>query len=377
MDLDKNQIDISDNELWDIFFQKLNRQWLVGDTVIKIVHFGGSHIQADVWSNRVRQHFQRVSPYNHAGRGILFPFRVIKSNGSPYVKTKHSGKWTGFRNSVTSHESSFGVSGATAKLNDSIAKLDIWVNKNHCTNCYIEKLHLLYEDSLDNFCVEFNNDTLSSITSSNTLGVQTFCLSRPMDSISFSIKRMDSTPSLFNLYGLILESNNSGIQYHSVGVNGASVPSYLRCNYFQDHLNLISPDLVILSIGINDAYEPTFTKEEFMANYDSLIGIIKEVNPNVAILLTTNNDSYYKRKEPNERALIVRESMYELAKKHQAAVWDMFEIMGGLNSIALWEKHGLAKKDKIHLTVVGYKLIGDLMFEAMIKAYQTFIEENG
>ena len=35
-------------------------------------------------------------------------------------------------------------------------------------------------------------------------------------------------------------------------------------------------------------------------------------------------------------------------------------IMGGLNSIKLWEDAGLAKTDKIHLTTKGYKLSGDL-----------------
>lgn len=114
-----------------------------------------------------------------------------------------------------------------------------------------------------------------------------------------------------------------------------------------------------------------------MLNYDSIIQTVKEVNPDVAILLTTNNDSYYNRKTPNKRAILVKEAMYELAERHDAAVWDLFEIMGGLNSIFQWQKNGLAKKDKIHLTPAGYKLVGDLLFEAILNAYKNYLAVNG
>ena len=55
--------------------------------------------------------------------------------------------------------------------------------------------------------------------------------------------------------------DKSGVKYHSIGVNGASVPSYLRCDYLMDQLKLVKPDLVIFSIGINDAYEPLLTQK--------------------------------------------------------------------------------------------------------------------
>ena len=48
-----------------------------------------------------------------------------------------------------------------------------------------------------------------------------------------------------------------------------------------------------------------------------------------------------------------------------------------MNSIVKWEENGLAKSDKIHFTTKGYKLTGDLFFEAFIKSYKEFIEKNG
>ena len=68
--------------------------------------------------------------------------------------------------------------------------------------------------------------------------------------------------------------------------------------------------------------------------------------------------------------------MIRLATKHNAAMWDMYHVMGGLGSIKTWQKHGLAKTDKIHLTTDGYKLMGDLMFSAIMKGYADYTNKN-
>ena len=59
-------------------------------------------------------------------------------------------------------------------------------------------------------------------------------------------------------------------------VNGASVNSYLRCIDLENQLKLIKPDLVIFSIGINDAYEEDSSQDLFYKNYDALINKFNE-----------------------------------------------------------------------------------------------------
>ena len=376
LNLQENKIDFYNNQSWESFFSKSKAQWLEGNQKINIVHFGGSHIQADVWSNRMRQHFQNLSSNNNSGRGFYFPFRIIGSNGSPYLKTNHSGRWKGFRNSVNKHSPPFGLLGARALLLDSISKLDMWINRQHCEDCYFDEIEFIYRDTLKSHCIEVLGDSLKWMKENNNNTKTTFKLSKLTDSISFSIYKIDTLGS-FELLGLRLSNDQPGFCYHSIGVNGASVPSYLRCENLSDDLSMVSPDLIIFSVGINDAYEPSFSKEVFKSNYDSIIQLVKQVNPNVAILLTTNNDSYYNKKTPNNRAFLVREVMYELAEKYHAGVWDFFEVMGGFDSILEWEKYGLAKKDKIHLTPDGYKLIGDLLFEAILKSYKEYFDLNG
>ena len=43
--------------------------------------------------------------------------------------------------------------------------------------------------------------------------------------------------------------------------------------------------------------------------------------------------------------------------------------MGGLKSMEKWQKAGLAQKDKVHFTRAGYRLMGDLLFEALQKEF--------
>jgi lysophospholipase L1-like esterase len=70
---------------------------------------------------------------------------------------------------------------------------------------------------------------------------------------------------------------------------------------------------------------------------------------------------------------VAREAFLNMAQKHKAGVWDLFTIMGGLGSMAKWEKADLAKKDKVHFKSTGYKLIGDLFYEALLKAYSNHV----
>ena len=55
----ENHLKIYGTKSWTQFFKKLDSQYLNGNEKINVMHFGGSHIQADIWSNKMRTNFQR------------------------------------------------------------------------------------------------------------------------------------------------------------------------------------------------------------------------------------------------------------------------------------------------------------------------------
>ena len=72
---------------------------------------------------------------------------------------------------------------------------------------------------------------------------------------------------------------------------------------------------------------------------------------------------------PNANGRVVQEAFYDLAKEYKGAVWDLFDIMGGYGSVDSWELEGLVRRDRLHFTVDGYNLLGDLLYNALLTDY--------
>ena len=57
------------------FFSKLNRLENKKDCQVNIFHLGDSHIQADMFSGKVREKFSEDSRFPMSARGFVFPYR--------------------------------------------------------------------------------------------------------------------------------------------------------------------------------------------------------------------------------------------------------------------------------------------------------------
>ncbi|GAB1450119.1 hypothetical protein MASR2M47_01750 [Draconibacterium sp.] len=114
--------------------------------------------------------------------------------------------------------------------------------------------------------------------------------------------------------GLQANQHLNGFVYHSIGINGAQVPSFNRCYLFEKQLAVLKPDLVILGLGINDAYGKRFSQNDYEANYGELIASIRKAAPQTAIIFTTNNDSYLYRRYVNKNGEKVEQSMLKMAE---------------------------------------------------------------
>ncbi|MCB0762730.1 MAG: hypothetical protein KDC12_14480 [Flavobacteriales bacterium] len=378
---DLNRLDYyGDSTHFNRFYNMLDELIFTGNGEIDILHMGGSHVQAGVLSNRLREDFFSLSENLQGARGFLFPFRLAHTNSPFNLKADYTGEWEGCKNSHNKHQCNWGLAGYTATTLDSAATIKLWSFNSDSINYPFTIVKVYYDMSPQSYEVCLDSGLTALREERDSLeNCVTYYLDQAYDTLRLEILKTDSLQDHFSLQGIFLDDHiDKGISYHAVGVNGASVPSYLRCGLLGAQLRSIQPDLVIFGIGINDAYMSTgsFRQSTFEANYDSLIQQILAVNPNANFLFLTNNDSYYKRRHANRNALGVQTGMINLATKYNGAVWDLFEIMGGLNSISTWEQAGLAKKDKIHFTPEGYILEADLLFMAIRKAYGDYLERN-
>ena len=385
--LDHNKIIYPGDSLaMERFFQKMDSVVFFGEGNVSVMHIGGSHVQAGVFTQQFRDNLLNISPDLIGGQYFIFPFSTGGTNNPSHYIVRSTGNWTYCRNAVRREtDKRMGLAGAAITTNDSTATVRILTKERYPSDIPpdydFNKVTIIGFSETENVTpVVSYNDTILHGQYDEWKSTYTFSLPSFTDSICI---KFDSVPGEFTLTGILLENDMPGISVHGVGVNGARVSSYLRCDDFERDLELIRPDLIIFGIGINDAAEKDFEKNTFKRQYNELIKIIQRVNPDCALLFLTNNDSYKREKtkkrnryEVNLNGEIVEEAFMELGKKYNAAVWNQFDIMGGLKSVQAWEEAGLAKKDKVHFTNEGYRLLGDLLYNALITRYIEHIQLN-
>jgi len=337
---------------------------------INIVHIGGSHVQAGTFPNTVRQEFLRAYPYLKAGRGMLFPYAAAPKCNNPIdYRTRSTGRFGLVRNVHKEHAKPLGVTGIAVYTLDSISEIRI-VHRDSLTKFNTTKITLLgFADDATDCIPILRIDSVDFLPSAILPEKRQFVYQNinVTDSFAFSLITKDS--NTFTISGFLLENENPGITYHSIGVNGASVDAFLRCPHFEEEIPLLSPDMVIFGLGINDASEADYNSDIFKEKYLALANQFKKANPHCFFIFITNNDSYKKvgkKYQVNKNALVVRQVMYELAEEIGGAVFDQFEIMGGLHSMEKWRLEKLAQNDRLHFTKAGYELIGKLLFNAII-----------
>ena len=336
---------------------------------IQIIHIGDSHLQAGFLTEKIKQNiFQYYSAKDTSvAPGFIFPYTIAETNNPFYYKVSYSGNWDWCKNVDLEKTCGLGLSGITVRTNDSIASFILKMQNQkykYPKKYYFNKIKILHNiDKLSEIKVNGKNTTQFQ-------GYSTITLENITDSISINIVNND-TSSYFELYGILLETEDANINYHTIGVNGATAQSYLKCNYFSDHLQIINPDLVIISLGTNEAYSDDYSKLENEFILKDLIYQIKDVSPNASIILLTPND-HLKDKYINQNVGEVRDNILNVCNKFQLGLWDFYTIMGGENSIFDWYDNGLSGEDRLHFKRIGYEIQGELF----AKAFIDLIENN-
>jgi len=358
-----------DSSLTLNFFNKMDDLRSGKRNRVVVAHYGGSHIQAGNWGEKFISNCQQMG--NFEGGGLwVFPYKIAKTNSPHFFVSYTNGKWKRFRCATYKEMCvNLGMAGIATVTNDSSNTFGVKLTKNkHHEKFNSIKVYHNFNESFD--FVLANNISVCSRTDSMEKGFTKFVFDDFIDSVNFVLWRKDTLKKDFMLYGFSLENSKPGFYYASFGVNGASSNSYLKCNLFAEQLSTIKPDLVIFSLGVNDTQGKDFTKEDYIENYDSLIGAVRKVSPDCAILLTTTSDNYIRRKTANKRPIKAQDAMFELMEKHHTSVWDLYAIMGGYKSIYKWYRVGLASKDKVHFSPKGYQILGQMMFDALDKSYR-------
>ena len=362
------------------FFQKFDKVVNMGEGNVNILHLGSSHVQAGTLSHTIRRNLLLSYPHLVARRGMIFPYSAAnKCNNPADYLVKRSCEFQLIRNVYQEHLTPLGASGIAVYVQGKPAEIKITLNDEDlefCTN----RIIILGESNDGKVVPWIRVDTTYYYPVIRDPELRRFVFDVKDFTDSFTVVMSCDSTQRFTLTGVFLDNDRPGLTFHSIGVNGADLDDYLRCPYFELDMELLQPDMVIFGIGINDANSENFDSLTFKNRYLQLIQRIKQVNPDCAFIFITNNDSYKKVSRRsyvvNKNNLQVREVCYRLAKATDGAVWDQFDLMGGLKSMDQWRIHGYAQTDRIHFTVKGYKLLGNLFFNAFVDAHDKILNSE-
>jgi len=365
----KNQVHLgADSASFSQLFSKMSELKGSEKKRLSVVHIGGSHVQAGIWSQAFTTQLQTQLETGSVGY-FGFPYKLAKTNGQHYLSTFTSASWKKCRAVRVEYCLPLGMSGLSITTNDSTGFFGAALTKHSA--CRKVNTIRVYHNFNASFTFSLQQRGLGSVNRVDNVsgGYSLFSFENPGDSLVFDFKRLDTNQKDLILYGFSLENDlTSGLYLAALGLNGASAPSFMHCSELSRQLPSLKADLFVLSLGVNDTQSGEFTKERFHSNYDSLISIIRSVYPDAAIILTTTSDNYIRKKTLNKKTAIAREVMFQLMTERQVGVWDLYEIMGGARSIIRWGQAGLASGDRVHFTGKGYLVLGQLMADALIDA---------
>lgn len=349
-------------------YRKINQLMFEGKDKLQIVHMGGSHIQADIYTHVLRQRLQELAPGMNGGRGLIFPFRMAKTNNPSNYLVQYTGNWEYCKSTQKNRICELGLMGIAVTTSDSIAEIIIDPNHNNSLYYEFDRVKIFHLPTSYDVSISIN-DTLFFGKYHHDGGFTEIQLPKNISLLHLKIKK-DTLDDSFTLLGLSLDNSSPGIVYNAIGVNGSKLSSYLRCSLYQNHLKVIDPQLIIFSIGTNDAYTTRFDKEKYRQEFRQLLDSTIKAAPDASILLTVPNDSYLYRRYANRNTELMKNVIFELAREYNCGVWDFYTIMGGLNSSQAWYAMDLMNYDRIHFNRKGYILKGELLFSAFLKGWE-------
>lgn len=326
-----------------------------------ILVLGDSHTAADFLSGQLRQAFQEK--YGNGGIGFVSPMAVPgnRYNNVSYGKTKN---WK-LENSRRLSNPGFTLGGniATPLTGSSDIQVDVRDGEAQI------QAQVLYR-SQGAATLQLQQQPLAL---GDTQGHWALSDAAQVPS-SFSLSLADGGGA--QLAGLWLTSAQPhGVIVSALGTNGAQISILDK---WHDNwgavLNKLAPDLVILAYGTNEAFNTDIDLAEYQRNLTRQIRIIRQMQPDAAVLLVGPGSSVMNKKgaDCSQRESPVLQSIIDIQKQvaqnEHTLFWDWYAWMGGRCSIERLANQGKARPDLIHLTAEGYQATANALWQDLMSA---------
>jgi lysophospholipase L1-like esterase len=344
--------------------------------VVRILHFGDSHVAADIWTRYLRDAFQ--NRFGDAGSGSVLPGSVFRGYRRVGVQVRAPAKnWHGLTLRQPPGDGLLGLAGAalrgdthspaasaTARFSSFELQVAAPPGQTPCAEVSVED-ELLNEEpvELDREQGEARPYGSLLLVHNRTplpLGFHTLKVA-PCGDGSWPI-----------ILGLDLKTGQPGVIYDSFGINGVQFVDLdkIQQTLRHDLMARLNPTLIIVSYGTNDMGRRDFDRVSYQAECVRMLRAIREDAGGVPVLVTGPIDRPGRtpkvRDHFHERSDMAVAALEAAAKETGCAFWDARAAMGGFGAMLRWRKSSLAQTDLVHLTEPGYKMLANMLLGELL-----------
>jgi lysophospholipase L1-like esterase len=190
-----------------------------------------------------------------------------------------------------------------------------------------------------------------------------------------TVKAMGGGP--VRLFGVALERDEPGVVYDALGSHAAMAVYWQRQDrpHWKEQLALRRPALLVFQYGTNESDLWKLDRDEYEHALADLLDELREVSGGASVLVVAPLDRAESKSGHMETKKVILDLVaiqQRVAGAHGAAFWNTFDAMGGAGSMARWvrAKPQLGGGDLTHPTPLGAEVLGDMLSDAIVLAYE-------
>ena len=341
--------------------------------VTRILHYGDSPTTADLITADVRALFQKE--FGDAGHGFILLAKPWAWYGHRGVTVKGTGWMIEPANSAQLRDGRYGL-GAVSFRGGPGASSKISLKDGGHTK--FEVAWLSQPDG-GTFMMAADGQTVGTVDTASpvvTPSFQTFTVPEGFREVAIG-----QVTGRVRLYGMRLMKDTPGVEYSSMGVNGAAITILAR-NVGEEHwgeqLRHVKPDLVVINYGTNESVYAGYVDTAFELELVRAVKRVRRAVPAAAILIMSPMDRGQRMPtgEIGTVAPLIRlvALQQRVAAEYGCAFFNTFEAMGGPGTMGLWYLTEPRKvgADLIHPMPAGAKIVGNLLYKSLQDGYRRY-----
>ena len=341
--------------------------------VTRILHYGDSPTTADLITADVRALFQKE--FGDAGHGFVLLAKPWAWYGHRGVTVKGSGWKIEPANTAELRDGQFGLGAVSFRGGPGASSKISLKDAGHTK---IEVAWLSQPEG-GTFMVAADGQTLGTVDTASPLvtsGFQTFTVPEGFQEVAIG-----QVTGRVRLYGVRLMKESAGVEYSSMGVNGAAITILARNvgeAHWGEQLRHVKPDLVVINYGTNESVYAGYVDTAFERELVRAVKRVRQAVPEAAILIMSPMDRGQRMPSgeietvaPMNRLVALEQ---RVAAEHGCAFFNTFEAMGGPGTMGRWylTEPRMVGADLIHPMPAGAKIVGNLLYKSLQDGYRRY-----